>query len=261
MQQLAIEQRRALGPRAEWHPGDIAWGLWMHEGREHEWRFRTWDGAAWSWLHLDSGVLDVDVRADRHDLLDEILDEPAARQAWAFEDDADRRDALARHGFAEPVESMHFYVLDLEARPDPRPLPDGFRHRTVGAGDLAARVAAQHAAWPRSRVTERSYANVRAAWPYRASLDSVVEAPDGSFAATALLWPDDENRVGELEPVGADPAYRRRGLAAAVCTDALRRWYDEGGLQAVVYCVTEPACALYESLGFRRHATLVGYRR
>jgi len=26
-------------------------------------------------------------------------------------------------------------------------------------------------------------------------------------------------------------------------------------------CATEPACALYESLGFRRHASLVSYSR
>ena len=59
MQQLAIEQRRLLGPRAPWHVGDIAWGLHQHEGREHEWTFRLWrDGdrvVAWSWLQGDRG--------------------------------------------------------------------------------------------------------------------------------------------------------------------------------------------------------------
>jgi ribosomal protein S18 acetylase RimI-like enzyme len=46
-----------------------------------------------------------------------------------------------------------------------------------------------------------------------------------------------------------------------VCTFALRRLHDEGGRQAIVYCVTDAACGLYESIGFRRHATLVGYSR
>jgi len=76
-----------------------------------------------------------------------------------------------------------------------------------------------------------------------------------------LLWPDDENRVGELEPVGVRDEFRRRGLGAAVCSFALRRWHEEGGRSAIVYCVTDAACGLYESLGFRRHATLVGYSR
>lgn len=40
MQQLALEQRRLLGPRAPWHVGDVAWGLRQHEGREPEWTFR-----------------------------------------------------------------------------------------------------------------------------------------------------------------------------------------------------------------------------
>ncbi len=70
MQQLALEQRRLLGPRAQWHIGDIAWGLRQHEGREQEWRIRLWeeDGAvvAWSWLKGDTGKLEIDVRADRH---------------------------------------------------------------------------------------------------------------------------------------------------------------------------------------------------
>jgi ribosomal protein S18 acetylase RimI-like enzyme len=89
----------------------------------------------------------------------------------------------------------------------------------------------------------------------------VVEAPDGRFAAYCLCWPDDENRVGEFEPVGVRSDFRRRGLGAAVCTFALQRLHEEGGRQAIVYCATEQACALYESIGFRIHASLVGYSR
>jgi GNAT superfamily N-acetyltransferase len=69
------------------------------------------------------------------------------------------------------------------------------------------------------------------------------------------------SRVGELEPVGVRPEFCRRGLGAAVGTFALRRWYDEGGLQAIVYCRSEPACARYDAVGFRRHATLLGFAR
>ena len=54
MQQLALDQRPLLGPRAGWHAGDIAWGVREHEGRETEWKIRHWieDGrvVAWSWL-------------------------------------------------------------------------------------------------------------------------------------------------------------------------------------------------------------------
>ena len=265
MQALAVEQRRLLGPRAPWHAGDVAWGLRQHAGREHEWRIRLWEenGAvvAWSWLKGATGKLEHDVLAERAELLDEILDEPEARTAFAFEDDEELRDALARHGFERPGEAMHYNVRDLVELPEPPPLPDGFRYRTVEPGDLAERVAIHRDVWAPSRVTEESYANVMAAWPYRSSLDCVVEAPGGRFAAYCLVWPDDENSVGELEPVGVREEFRRRGLGAAVCTFALRRLREEGGRQAVVYCITDPACGLYRALGFRLHASLVGYSR
>jgi ribosomal protein S18 acetylase RimI-like enzyme len=115
--------------------------------------------------------------------------------------------------------------------------------------------------WAPSRLTEPGYAQVRAQWPFRESLDCVVEAPEGRFAAYCLCWPDDEHGVGEFEPVGVRDEFRRRGLGAAVCTYALQRLHQEGGRQAIVYCVTEPACALYKWLGFRIHASLVEYSR
>ena len=78
MQQLALEQRRLLGPRADWHVGDIAWGVRQHEGRESEWKIRHWieDGrvVAWSWLKQDGrNRLEHDVHPDYLHLLDEIL--------------------------------------------------------------------------------------------------------------------------------------------------------------------------------------------
>jgi ribosomal protein S18 acetylase RimI-like enzyme len=265
MHELALEQRRDLGVRAQWHVGDVTWGLRQHEGREHEWTIRVWkDGdhtAAWSWLKSAKGWLEFDVRRDRLDLLDEILDEPRAEIAVCYEDDAEVRPALEARGFRTPNWTIHLNMRDLVEPPKEVPMPEGFRCRTVEPDDVAERVAAHREVWAPSRVTESSYANVMASWPYRASLDCVVEAADGRFAAYVLAWPDDENRVGLFEPVGTREEFRRRGLGAAVCTFALRRLYEEGIRQAVVGCTTERACALYESIGFRRHATLVGYSR
>lgn len=265
MQQLALEQRRLLGDRANWHVGDIAWGLRQHEGREDEWSIRLWVEkgrvVAWSWLKLDNGELEHDVHPEHRELLDEILAEPRARTASAFEDDEEERAALARHGFKTAATQLHFYVHALDPLPPLPELPDGFRCRTVTADDLAERVAIHQDVWAPSRLTDLSFAQVRATSPYRETLDCVVEAPDGRFAAYAHLWPDDENGVGELEPVGVREEFRRRGLGTAVCTYALRRWHELGGRRAIVYCMTESACALYEAVGFHRHGTLVGYAR
>jgi hypothetical protein len=102
MQQLAVEQRRLLGRRAQWHVGDIAWGLREHEGRESEWKIRLWveDGrvSAWSWLKSDGGRLEHEVHPEHRHLLDKILAEPAATLAFALEDDEPTRTALERHG-------------------------------------------------------------------------------------------------------------------------------------------------------------------
>ena len=265
MHELALEQRSDLGVRAPWHVGDVSWGLFQHEGREDEWEIRVWkDGdrtVAWSWLKGAKGWLEFDVRRERRDLLDEILDEPRARLAVCYEDDAEVRPILEARGFIHPEWMIHLNARDLAEAPPQLELPDGFRCRTVEPDDLAERVAVHRDVWAPSRVTESSYANVMAAWPYRASLDCVVEAPDGRFAAYVLAWPDQENRVGLFEPVGTREEFRGRRLGAAVCTFALRRLHEEGIRQAVVGCMTEPACALYESIGFRRHATLVGYSR
>src|SRR5207248_2279019 len=92
----------------------------------------------------------------------------------------------------------------------------------------------------------------------RGLLDDILSEPD---ARTAFAFEDDENQVGELEPVGLREEFRRRGLGAAVCTFALRRLYEEDGREAIVYCATEPACELCHSIGFRMHASLVGFSR
>lgn len=265
MQELALEVRRLEGARAPWHVGDIAWGLRQHSGREHEWKIRLWeeDGrvVAWSWLKSDRGLLELDVHPDHHDLLDELLDEPDAKMAFAFEDDEDHRDALARHGFTRPGGVTDFNAREL-LQPPPLPsLPEGFRLRSVEPEDLAARVDLHREVWAPSRVTEESYGNVMRTWPYRGSLDCVVEAFGGRFASYALLWPDDENGVGELEPVGTREEFRRLGLGAAVCAYALRRWHEQGGRSAIVYSATDPARALYRSVGFECHARVVGFSR
>jgi predicted GNAT family acetyltransferase len=90
----------------------------------------------------------------------------------------------------------------------------------------------------------------------------VIEAHDGRFAAYALLWPDDANGVGELEPVGTAPAHRRLGLAGAACLEVARRLRGLGAGTAVVYAVEGSAAGrLYGSLGFEQVDRHVELRR
>ena len=91
------------------------------------------------------------------------------------------------------------------------------------AADFHKRVALHRAVWAPSRLTEEGYRKVTSAWPYRADLDCVVEAPDGSFAAYVLSWFDEENGVGEFEPgrhASRLPAARPRGSGVPVRLEA-----------------------------------------
>ena len=121
------------------------------------------------------------------------------------------------------------------------------------------------AAFHPSGVTEESYATVMAEWPYRPELDCAVVAPDGSFAAYALAWPDEANALGLLEPVGTHPEHQRLGLGRAVCLSALQRLREAGTRRALVGSRGDAAypipTRLYESIGFRELSRLLAYTK
>jgi ribosomal protein S18 acetylase RimI-like enzyme len=282
MQDVVSASWRLEKPLVRFHVGDLAWGRYAHAGREHEWRIRIWetDGrpAGWAWLTLPNDAELHVLREHRRELIPKILDwlsdqastSGAATQlrVSVLEQDGPTLASVLDAGF-RPSEkgAFHAMVLELEGGLARRVLPPGFRARHVeGEADLARRVAVHRAAWSvfgPSRVSEESYRNLTAAWPYRPELDWVVEAPDGSFVSSCLAWLDEENRVGELEPVGTDPAFWRRGFGFAVCAAALRALRKHGADTAVVYSTEvpgkPPAPALYRALGFEargRHLTL-----
>lgn len=280
MQQVLVESWRTEKPLVRFHVGDLAWGYYQHSGREHEWRLRLWERAVgepvgWAWLVLPGDGMLHALAEHRLELVPELaawLEEQATEPLGinVLDRDEPTVQALRTAGYGpsdeRPFNSM---VLDLGGELPERALPEGFRTRHVeGEADLARRVAVHRATWSvfgPSRVTEESYRNVMAAWPYRPELDWVVEGPDGRFVASCLVWLDEENGVGELEPVGTDPAYWRRGFGFAVCAAALQALREHGADTAVVYSIEVPgkpsAPALYDSLGFETRGQHVTFRR
>jgi GNAT superfamily N-acetyltransferase len=132
-------------------------------------------------------------------------------------------------------------------------VPDGYTLCSMAEfGDLDGRVAVHRAAWHPSKQSVATYTKVTETWPYRADLDIVVVAPDGSLACSVLVWHDRD--IGELEPVGTHPSHRRLGLAAAASLFALRKLSDLGATIAAVQCRGDDAYPipkrLYESVGF-----------
>ncbi len=254
----------STGPPVSHHIGDLAWKRFSIDGREDRFPTRLWEESgevvAWAWVSLPDQLEVVIAPGRRAEFLDEAIawaDERAGREVKVDSLDADDelRSLLVERGFEPLAEDELFsHAQPLADLAEPL-LPDGFRLRHVRLPeDLERRVDVHRAAFGTpdrpSQMTTKSYAAAAAAWPYRQELDWVVEAPDGSFAASCLIWLDEANRVGELEPVGADERYRRRGLGSAACLAALRAARDAGADTGVVYAETDEARALYRALGF-----------
>jgi ribosomal protein S18 acetylase RimI-like enzyme len=270
MQSLTQELWAERGSYVATHVGDLAWWLHRPEGKRQLWL----DGdrcVAWAWLHPPA-TLDYELRREHVGgaLHDDVLAwfegeaEGDVLSAYALETDAEQVAYVEARGYARPEspKSYGFHLRQLDgALPEPS-VPDGFRLHTVeGEEDFRKRVEIHRAVWAPSRVTEEIYRRVTKAWPYRAELDCVVEAPDGRFAAYVLSWYDDANRVGLFEPVGTHPDFRRLGLGSAVCRFAFRRLREEGASRALVLAAEEPAMQLYESLGFERYTRIVEFQR
>lgn len=276
MQRLVQDAWRAVGPKNERHVGDVAWAHAHIPGRKDTFRRQLWeeDGrlVAYAWLFRPQ-TLDWQVSPDRPELVDAVHEwfeaeaEADRLETSALAEDEAAIAVLGALGYVAVTDGPWFAITirDLDRIDQPEP-PPGYTLRTMaGDADLERRVEVHRAAWEPSRFSLESYVDVRATWPYREDLDCVVEAPDGSFASYALAWYDDENRVGELEPVGTHPAHRRLGLGRAVNLYALQRLRDAGAQHAIVMCRGDDAYPvpkrLYESVGFRQHSRVVNFTK
>ena len=93
------------------------------------------------------------------------------------------------------------------------------------------------------------------------ALVPIAAAPDGTLAASCIVWYDPVTRTSEIEPLGTHPAYRRGGLARAVSVEAVRRSAERGATSVLVWGVGDHRIALYESAGFRPQRVLREYAR
>jgi GNAT superfamily N-acetyltransferase len=134
-------------------------------------------------------------------------------------------------------------------------LPDGFRFRTADEAGPEAAVQAHVDAWAPSTYTAEGYAGVRRTATYRGDLHVLVEAPDGTMAASTIMWLDEANKTAEFEPVGTHPDYRRLGLGTAMLLHGMHLAREAGATHMTVGCLGAPghpnARGLYYGVGFR----------
>lgn len=258
MQKLVSADWRGREPPRQRHIGDLAWG-WHTAGEAQ--RVKLWDGA-WAWLEDSRAEIQVHPDLVGSDLHHEVLDWVDGLSVPVLDTDVATLTVLEARGYrrVEPQYPFVHLVRSLEGLPEPA-VPDGYRLRHVEKRDLERRVAVHRAAFHPSRLTVDKYRSLMAAFPYRADLDWVVEAPDESFASYTLCWLDAENGVAELEPVGTHPDHRRLGLARATSLAALRCARDLDARFGIVYARADEAYPvpkrLYESIGFRAQARVL----
>ena len=250
------------------HPGDLEWWFASDAPDALEEHLRLWfvdeSIRAWSWIrgHLvhwedrpgdpstDGRILDA--------ILEGAIAETTGRlEAWAPDDDPTTVAALARLGFRRQELRLSQFQRRVDGDPqigDAVP-PAGYTLRHVsGHDEIAARVEIHRAAFAPSEMTVEKYERLTTLPHYKFENDLVVEAPDGSLAAFAMVWWDPAAMVGEFEPVGTHPDHQRRGLGRALLSHGLRRYRDLGARVVQIYSMSDNAASegLYQAVGFER---------
>ena len=251
----------ATWPRRLWFSGDelVAWA-WAFLPRQ----VRRSDGSV---SNVTGASLSYQVHPDHIVLADEVIDwydsVAAGLKRTALPTNAEKF-ALARwaaHGYESDAEALgddgdwtQLNEQDLTDVEQPV-LPAGFRFRTADETGPEAAVRSHVDAWAPSAYTAQSYEDVRQTAAYRGDLHVLVEAPDGTMAASTIMWLDEANKTVEFEPVGTHPGYRKRGLARTMMLHGMHLARAAEATHATVVCKGAPghpaARGLYYGLGFR----------
>lgn len=276
MRAFLIESWALSGPPAYCTVGDLDWWRCTTNIPDVMAGVRLWQdeqGAVVGFNWQTPGNLDFFSHPRQRAVEAEQLDWAEAREreaggheltTWSMTHDAERNALLTARGYTRGDLAFVEYARDLADEIPPDTLPAGYTPRHLrGEAELEARVAVHRDAFAPSKMTVEKHRAVMASPTYRADLDLVIVAPDGSFAAYCLVWLDVANRHGLFEPVGCHSAHRQRGLAAAVVREGLRRLQALGATGATVLSHAEsvPANRLYRSVGFRELDRDVAWRR
>jgi mycothiol synthase len=196
---------------------------------------------AWAESHLAKATAD----GSQHQL-----------EMFVYEYNSLRRSLLEQRGFEKMshggvIRRLRFGNKVLP----PVKLPGGYTLRTarVDDEDEHQRFAALlNAAFNRTFHNAQEIATFRATAPsYRAELDLLAEAPDGSLAANVGVIYVEAIQAGLYEPVCTHPDHRRKGLARALMWEGMHRLKALGATEVTVGTGDMvPANRLYESVGF-----------
>ncbi|HMP41245.1 MAG TPA: GNAT family N-acetyltransferase, partial [Roseiflexaceae bacterium] len=141
-------------------------------------------------------------------------------------------------------------------------VPLGYQLRLfAGTGEVDEFVRAHRAAFGAAMMTSAWRERMLQLPEYLPELDVVAASSDGRIAAFCLGWLYPLQRIGQIDPIGVDPAFQHAGLAGAVLLEGLWRLqaHRAAVAQVVVYEEDHAARTLFEAAGFRVDERAVTY--
>lgn len=254
------------------------------------WRGETWNLLGWMVMHTSFCSLDFAVQPEAEtELLPKMLawaherslahpemvplGTPEDKPCWfanVFSDMTGRLRLLEAAGFASQADVGEYsWTKVWLQRPAGLPvkeyrIPAGFTVRPLrGEAEVDAYVALHRAIFGSTIMNADWRKNTVHHPAHVADLDLVVETPDGSLAAFCICWLDTEAQVGQIEPLGCHPDYRRYALGRIALAEGLRRLQEHGAKQVFVETDNwrSTAKSLYESMGFELARDVLVYRK
>jgi mycothiol synthase len=266
----------AMGADAQhngiWHLGNLVIGLYFEPPAIHDiqlWHEPSGILIGLGWYDIASGWLGMQLHPQwrkipqlKHHIL--TWGEAQARrhrvstpveqlQVVALAQDAAYITWLEAHGFVREPFTLLRMRQTLAYPLTAADLPPGWAMQIERADQVVSRAVVYRDVWGQHEVQLADYQRMRDALDYRAELDLVVVAPDGSYAAFCLCWFDPANHTGLIEPMGTVPRFRRSRCGRAVLTEGLRRLRALGAREVFVTvdAGAEGARQLYETSGFQ----------
>jgi len=216
--------------------------------------------------HSGFGEIFIQRHPDRLDLIEEMVSvgeelyaDPKRGRAhmWAFDSDEALNRVLAARGFVRKDDSAFGYLEYSFGEIPKAALPDGYTLQSMAEeNDIEKRREIFGRGFnhedPRDWPCAFAYEELQRAPDYHKENDLVIVAPNGDYAACAIVWHDDVNKVGHLEPLGTHPEHRRKGLAKAILCEGIRRLQGLGSTWMPMENGGEP---FYHAFGFVEKGT------
>jgi mycothiol synthase len=176
---------------------------------------------------------------------------------WAFDDDTDLLSLLAARGYVRKDDATCAYLEYVFGDIPERNLSNGYALRSMAEeNDIEKRREIFGRGFnhedPKEWPSAFAYRELQKAPDYLKEHDLYIVAPDGTYAACAIVWYDAVNKVGHLEPLGTHPDHRRRGLAEEILWEGIRRLKAKGATRMPMGGGFEP---FYRAFGFVERTT------